>query len=94
VVVDAASDTVLGTGWATTGASAAAIKPSARGVGWLLHETGTPARLRAHHLTNTDIHTIAARAARLRQQANGDRPDGPPDPAVNDSTTRGDSAET
>jgi hypothetical protein len=89
---NAASDTVLGTGWATTGASAADIKPSARGVGWLLHETGTPARLRAHHLTDTNIHTIAARAAGLRQHANGDRHDGPPDPAVNDSTAMGDRA--
>jgi hypothetical protein len=65
---NAASDTILGTGWATTGTSAATIKPSARGVGWLLHESGTPARLRAHQLTDTDIQTIAARATQLRRQ--------------------------
>ncbi len=67
---NAASDTILGTGWATTGVTAATIKPAARGSGWLLHETGTPIRLRAHHLTDPDLHTLAWRATQLRHHIN------------------------
>ena len=36
------SDVVLGQGWAAEGYTAADIDPLARGVGWLLSESGTP----------------------------------------------------
>src|SRR5262249_54461235 len=39
---DSSSDVVLGQGWASEGYTAAEIDPLARGVGWLLSETGTP----------------------------------------------------
>jgi hypothetical protein len=68
---DAASDTVLGSGWATAGATAASINPAQRGVGWLLHESGQPVRLRAFHLDDGDIDAIAGRAAALRGGATG-----------------------
>ena len=41
---DSSSDTVLGQGWASEGYTAADIDPLARGVGWLLSETGIPRR--------------------------------------------------
>jgi hypothetical protein len=63
---NAASDTILGSGWAAQGSTAASIAPAARGVGWLLHESGLPQRLRAHHLDDPAIGAIAARAATLR----------------------------
>ncbi len=63
----AASDTILGAGHATNGHTASAIPPALRGGGYLLHESGQPIRCRAHHLTDTDIDTLARRAARLRQ---------------------------
>jgi DNA segregation ATPase FtsK/SpoIIIE, S-DNA-T family len=40
---DSSSDTVLGHGWAGQGYTAATIDPLARGVSWLLAETGIPA---------------------------------------------------
>lgn len=58
----AASDTILGTGWASQGVSAATINPATRGVGWLLHESGLPVRLRAFHLDVATVATFAARA--------------------------------
>ncbi|MHB1510387.1 MAG: FtsK/SpoIIIE domain-containing protein [Acidimicrobiales bacterium] len=61
-----ASDTVLGSGWASRGFSAADIAPSMRGVGLLLHEAGTPLRLRSFYLSDGDIRGIAERAYRLR----------------------------
>jgi hypothetical protein len=63
---NAASDTILGSGWATQGLTAATISPGARGVGWLLHESGLPQRLRAHHLDDSAVTALAARAAALR----------------------------
>jgi S-DNA-T family DNA segregation ATPase FtsK/SpoIIIE len=96
---NAASDTILGTGWATNNTSAATVKPTARGVGWLLHETGTPVRLRAHHLTDTNLHTLARRAWELRQQgptaapargANAGRQ--PTDPGLGPITPNGDNS--
>jgi hypothetical protein len=69
---DAASDTILGSGWATRGTSAALINPAQRGVGWLLHESGQPVRLRAFHLDDHDIDAIAARAAALRTERQAD----------------------
>jgi hypothetical protein len=69
---NAASDTVLGSGWASEGMSAATVAPDARGVGWLLHESGLPVRIRAHHLDDTAVRALAERAATLRREVNGD----------------------
>ena len=44
------------------------IDPLARGVGWLLSETGIPRRIKAAYLTDDDIHYLAAHAAQLRHQ--------------------------
>ena len=54
---DSSSDTVLGHGWASEGYTAAEIDPLARGVGWLLSETGIPRRIKAAYLTDADIAT-------------------------------------
>lgn len=62
-----ASETILGSGWATQGWSAATIDPAARGVGLLLHEGGTPLRMRVCWLDDDTLATIAARAAAVRQ---------------------------
>ena len=48
------------------GYTAADIDPLARGVGWLLSETGMPRRIKAAYLTDDDIKYLAAYAARLR----------------------------
>ena len=64
-----ASDTVLGSGWASQGFSAADIDPARRGVGLLLHEGGTPIRLRSFHLSDADVGVISERAAQLRRDA-------------------------
>jgi S-DNA-T family DNA segregation ATPase FtsK/SpoIIIE len=63
---DSSSDVVLGQGWAGEGYTAADIDPLARGVGWLLAETGTPRRIKAAYLDDDTIHYLAAYAARLR----------------------------
>jgi S-DNA-T family DNA segregation ATPase FtsK/SpoIIIE len=64
---DSSSDTVLGHGWAGQGYSAATIDPLARGVSWLLSETGVPRRVKAALLTDHHIHRLAAYAADLRK---------------------------
>jgi S-DNA-T family DNA segregation ATPase FtsK/SpoIIIE len=69
---DSSSDTVLGHGWAGRGYSAAAIDPLARGVSWLLSETGVPRRIKTAYLTDTDIRYLAAYAAQLRRKAAAD----------------------
>jgi FtsK/SpoIIIE family len=61
-----ASDTILGRGWASQGYSAAAIDPSARGVGLLLQEGGVPVRLRSCWLDDLDLANLARRAEQLR----------------------------
>ncbi len=66
---DSSSDTVLGQGWATEGYTAADIDPLARGVGWLLSETGIPRRIKAAYLDDDTIKYLAAYAARLRAGA-------------------------
>jgi FtsK/SpoIIIE family len=74
-----ASDTVLGSGWASLGYSASTIDAAARGVGLLLHEGGLPVRMRACHLTDDDLVAIADRAEALRaatRRTRGD-PDAP-----------------
>jgi S-DNA-T family DNA segregation ATPase FtsK/SpoIIIE len=63
---DSSSDVVLGHGWAAEGYTAASIDPLARGVGWLLSETGVPRRIKAAFLTDADIAHLAAYAADLR----------------------------
>jgi S-DNA-T family DNA segregation ATPase FtsK/SpoIIIE len=65
---DSSSDTVLGHGWAGQGYSAASIDPEARGVSWLLSETGVPRRIKTAYLTDLDIHDLAAYAASLRRK--------------------------
>ena len=42
------------------------IDPMARGVGWLLSETGIPRRIKAAYLTDDHIKYLAGYAARLR----------------------------
>ena len=63
---DSSSDVVLGQGWASEGYTAADIDPLARGVGWLLSESGVPRRIKAAYLTDDDIKYLAAYAASLR----------------------------
>ena len=69
---DSSSDTVLGHGWAGQGYTAATIDPRARGVSWLLSETGVPRRVKTAYLTDLDIHDLAAYAASLRRKASRD----------------------
>jgi len=61
-----ASDTVLGSGWASLGYSASEIDPQSRGVGLLLAESGVPRRIRCHVLEDADLNGIARRAQQLR----------------------------
>jgi DNA segregation ATPase FtsK/SpoIIIE, S-DNA-T family len=61
-----ASDTILGSGWASEGYSAAQIDPAARGVGLLLQEGGVPVRLRSCWLDDLDLAELARRAEQLR----------------------------
>jgi hypothetical protein len=61
-----ASDTILGSGWASEGYSAASVDPSARGVGLLLQEGGVPVRLRSCWLDDLDLAELARRAELLR----------------------------
>jgi DNA segregation ATPase FtsK/SpoIIIE-like protein len=60
-----ASDTILGSGWASEGYSAASVDPAARGVG-LLQEGGVPVRLRSCYLNDSDLAELARRAEQLR----------------------------
>jgi hypothetical protein len=62
----AASDTILGQGWASRGYSAAEIDSGHRGVGYLLHEGGTPIRCKAYYLDDTTLDRLAQRAETLR----------------------------
>ena len=64
---DSSSDTVLGHGWAGRGYTAADIDPLARGVSWLLSETGVPRRVKAAYLTDDHIIGLANLAARMRR---------------------------
>jgi len=66
-----ASDTILGSGWATQGYSAAEVDASARGVGYLLHEGGVPVRLKAAYLDDEAVSALAARARQIRRQSGG-----------------------
>jgi hypothetical protein len=62
----AASDTILGQGWASRGYSAAEIDSGHRGVGYLLHEGGTPVRCKAYYLDDANLDQLANRAETLR----------------------------
>lgn len=64
-----ASDTILGSGWATQGYNAAQIPGASRGVGLLLAEEGQPRMIRSYYLDDHTIDNIAARAAQLRTRA-------------------------
>jgi S-DNA-T family DNA segregation ATPase FtsK/SpoIIIE len=63
---DSSSDVVLGAGWAAEGFTAADIDPLARGVGWLLSESGEPRRIKAAYLTDGQVKHLAGYAAKLR----------------------------
>jgi S-DNA-T family DNA segregation ATPase FtsK/SpoIIIE len=63
---DSSSDVVLGHGWAGRNYTAAEIDPLARGVAWLLSETGVPRRIKTAWLDDDQITYLAAYAARLR----------------------------
>jgi hypothetical protein len=64
-----ASDTILGSGWASQGHSASDINAAHRGVGLLLHEGEQPIRLRSHYLDDDTLAQIALRAEGLRRQS-------------------------
>ena len=66
---DASSDVILGHGWANQGYSAAEIDPTARGVGWLIAEGGTPRRMKAAYLSDDQAARIAEHAVWLRTHA-------------------------
>ncbi|HZU73051.1 MAG TPA: FtsK/SpoIIIE domain-containing protein [Acidimicrobiales bacterium] len=72
----AASDTILGSGWATEGYSAASIDPATRGVGYLLHESGVPQLLRTHWLDDDAVATLATRAEHLWDEFEDEPDDG------------------
>ena len=64
-----ASDTVLGSGWASEGFTASDIDPANRGVGYLLAEGGLPKRMRCFVLSDDHLRTLARRAEQLRGTA-------------------------
>jgi hypothetical protein len=61
-----ASDTILGSGWATAGYSAADIPMEQRGMGLLLAEGGLPVRVKSAWLSDDDIARVVARACQVR----------------------------
>jgi S-DNA-T family DNA segregation ATPase FtsK/SpoIIIE len=68
----ASSDCILGQGWATAGYDASdetLINPLARGVSLLRAEDGKPRRIKTAYLTDDQIVTLAAQAARIRAPA-------------------------
>jgi hypothetical protein len=60
------SDTILGQGWSTAGFTASSIDAAHRGIGFLLHEGGSPVRMRTCYLTDDDLAQLARRAEQLR----------------------------
>jgi DNA segregation ATPase FtsK/SpoIIIE, S-DNA-T family len=68
----ASSDCILGQGWATAGYDASdetLISPLARGVSLLRAEDGKPRRIKTAYLSDDQIVTLAAQAARIRASA-------------------------
>jgi S-DNA-T family DNA segregation ATPase FtsK/SpoIIIE len=61
-----ASDTVLGSGWATEGYTASDLDPVHRGVGYLLAEGTVPRRMRCFVLEDRHVHQLVTRAEELR----------------------------
>ena len=61
-----ASDTILGSGWAQRGFSAATIDPSSRGVGYLLSEGGVPVLLKTPFISDEEMMSIVQRAMLIR----------------------------
>lgn len=63
-----ASDMILGTRAASQGYDASTIPPTenSRGIGWLAAEEAVPLRVKAFHLTDSDIENLARRAHGLR----------------------------
>jgi S-DNA-T family DNA segregation ATPase FtsK/SpoIIIE len=68
---DSSSDIILGQGWAKEGHSAKKILPTDLGVGLLLAEGGTPARIKTANLTDEHIQLLVERAAWLRGTTGG-----------------------
>ncbi|MHB8340756.1 MAG: FtsK/SpoIIIE domain-containing protein [Mycobacteriales bacterium] len=64
----AASDTILGAGWAAAGISAATIPAARRGVGYLLADGPAPVRLRCYRLGEDLLGAVVARGVALRQE--------------------------
>ncbi|MFL1431153.1 MULTISPECIES: FtsK/SpoIIIE domain-containing protein [unclassified Nocardiopsis] len=67
----AASDTVLGAGWAGRGYSAALFEPDQRGAGYLLAEGSSPVQTRAAFIdpAKGELQALANRAYQLRKEA-------------------------
>lgn len=63
-----ASDTILGSGWASAGFSASSIDSKDRGVGFLLAEGAQPVRLKSYYLSDDDLVVLARRAEELRRR--------------------------
>ena len=79
---DSSSDVVLGQGWAGKNYTAAEIDPLARGVAWLLSETGVPRRIKTAWLdddttSSTWPPTPPGSAARTRPHDRHHRPQPP-----------------
>ena len=64
---ESASDTILGSGWASEGYSASTIPAATRGVGLLLAEGALPVRLRAYLLDDDHLGQLAHQAVSLRR---------------------------
>jgi DNA segregation ATPase FtsK/SpoIIIE-like protein len=62
-----ASDTILGTGWASNGYSASDIDAATPGVCWLLADGSSPQRLRCFYLSDNELDALVERACVLRQ---------------------------
>ncbi|MFI0446017.1 FtsK/SpoIIIE domain-containing protein [Actinomadura sp. 6N118] len=67
-----ASDTILGSGMASAGYSAADIDRRTRGVGWLHAEGSWPRRVKSYYLNDDEIRSIVAQGAALRRLVAGD----------------------
>ena len=66
---NAASDTLLGQGWASSGYTATDINPEARGVGWLLAEGWHTKADQGRLPLRREIKALATHAAYLRAEA-------------------------
>ena len=62
------SNIILGQGWAEQGYTASDIDPETRGVAYLLAETGIPRKVKAAHLSDSDIYAIADYMAGIRRR--------------------------